>query len=132
MARHALPDIEARARASTSTAGEVAVITGFQGLEPERSRVATLGRGGSDTSAVAIAVAIKADVCDIYTDVDGVYTTDPRIVPQGEAARQGLLRRDAGDGLARLQGAADALRRTGDGLHRMRLRVLSSFVAPER
>ena len=59
---------------------EVAVITGFQGLERERNRIATLGRGGSDTSAVAVAVALKADICDIYTDVDGVYTTDPRIV----------------------------------------------------
>jgi len=62
--------------------GEVAVVTGFQGIEPERRRIATLGRGGSDTSAVAMAVALRADVCDIYTDVDGVYTTDPRIVPQ--------------------------------------------------
>lgn len=61
-------------------AGEIAVVTGFQGIEPNENRVATLGRGGSDTSAVAIAVALKADVCDIYTDVDGVYTTDPRIV----------------------------------------------------
>jgi aspartate kinase len=62
--------------------GEVAVITGFQGIEPDRNRVSTLGRGGSDTSAVAIAVAVRADLCDIYTDVDGVYTTDPRIVPR--------------------------------------------------
>ena len=62
--------------------GEVAVVTGFQGIEPERQRIATLGRGGSDTSAVALAVALKADICDIYTDVDGVYTTDPRIVPK--------------------------------------------------
>ncbi|MEO0672873.1 MAG: aspartate kinase, partial [Pseudomonadota bacterium] len=60
--------------------GEVAVITGFQGIEPERQRIATLGRGGSDTSAVAVAIAVGATVCDIYTDVDGVYTTDPRIV----------------------------------------------------
>ena len=58
------------------------VITGFQGIEPERNRISTLGRGGSDTSAVALAVAVKADLCDIYTDVDGVYTTDPRIVPR--------------------------------------------------
>ena len=61
-------------------AGQVAVIAGFQGLGPE-GRVTTLGRGGSDTTAVAIAAAVKADRCDIYTDVDGVYTTDPRIVP---------------------------------------------------
>ncbi|MFE1598410.1 aspartate kinase [Methylobacterium sp. ID0610] len=62
--------------------GEVAVIAGFQGIHPETGRVTTLGRGGSDTSAVAIAAAIGAERCDIYTDVDGVYTTDPRIVPK--------------------------------------------------
>lgn len=61
-------------------AGLVAVIAGFQGLDPATGRIATLGRGGSDTSAVAIAAAIHADRCDIYTDVDGVYTTDPRVV----------------------------------------------------
>ncbi|HEY0621652.1 aspartate kinase [Sphingomonas sp.] len=61
--------------------GNVAVIPGFQGLA-EDNRVTTLGRGGSDTSAVAVAAAMKADRCDIYTDVDGVYTTDPRIVPR--------------------------------------------------
>lgn len=60
---------------------EVAVIAGFQGIA-ENNRVSTLGRGGSDTSAVAIAAALDADLCDIYTDVDGVYTTDPRIVPK--------------------------------------------------
>lgn len=59
--------------------GQVAVVTGFQGIGPD-NRVTTLGRGGSDTSAVALAAALKADRCDIYTDVDGVYTTDPRIV----------------------------------------------------
>lgn len=61
--------------------GEVAVIPGFQGVTAD-NRVTTLGRGGSDTSAVAMAAAMKADRCDIYTDVDGVYTTDPRIVPR--------------------------------------------------
>src|SRR5437588_2707286 len=59
--------------------GQVAVVAGFQGVGP-RGRITTLGRGGSDTSAVALAAALKADRCDIYTDVDGVYTTDPRIV----------------------------------------------------
>src|SRR5690606_20598469 len=59
--------------------GEIAVLPGFQGIS-EAGRITTLGRGGSDTSAVAVAAAIKADRCDIYTDVDGVYTTDPRIV----------------------------------------------------
>jgi aspartate kinase len=61
---------------------EVAVVAGFQGLHKETGRVTTLGRGGSDTSAVAVAAAIHADRCDIYTDVDGVYTTDPRVVPR--------------------------------------------------
>ncbi len=61
---------------------EVAVVAGFQGLHKATNRVTTLGRGGSDTSAVAIAAAIRADRCDIYTDVDGVYTTDPRVVPR--------------------------------------------------
>jgi len=63
---------------------EVAVIAGFQGINPATNRITTLGRGGSDTSAVAIAAAIKADRCDIYTDVDGVYTTDPRVVPKAK------------------------------------------------
>ncbi|MGB3503699.1 MAG: aspartate kinase [Mesorhizobium sp.] len=61
--------------------GQVAVVAGFQGVGPD-NRIATLGRGGSDTSAVAIAAAVKADRCDIYTDVDGVYTTDPRMEPK--------------------------------------------------
>ncbi|HET6926236.1 MAG TPA: aspartate kinase, partial [Hyphomicrobiaceae bacterium] len=61
--------------------GEVAVIAGFQGIAPG-NRISTLGRGGSDTSAVALAAALSADRCDIYTDVDGVYTTDPRVVPK--------------------------------------------------
>lgn len=61
-------------------AGEIPVVTGFQGITPE-GRITTLGRGGSDTSAVALAAALKAHRCDIYTDVEGVFTTDPRIVP---------------------------------------------------
>ncbi len=68
-------------------AGEVAVIPGFQGLAPD-GRITTLGRGGSDTSAVAVAAALNADRCDIYTDVDGVYTTDPRIVPQARKIKK--------------------------------------------
>lgn len=63
--------------------GQVAVVAGFQGIAPD-NRITTLGRGGSDTSAVAIAAAVKADRCDIYTDVDGVYTTDPRIEPKAK------------------------------------------------
>ena len=73
--------IETDALLASMAAGEVAVIPGFQGRS-EDGRVTTLGRGGSDTSAVAVAAAVKADRCDIYTDVDGVYTTDPRIVPR--------------------------------------------------
>jgi aspartate kinase len=69
----------AEALLASMAAGEIAVIPGFQGVSDD-GRVTTLGRGGSDTSAVAVAAAIKADRCDIYTDVDGVYTTDPRIV----------------------------------------------------
>lgn len=67
--------------------GQVAVIAGFQGIGPDQ-RIATLGRGGSDTSAVAVAAAIGADRCDIYTDVDGVYTTDPRIEPRARRLRK--------------------------------------------
>ena len=65
------------------TRGEVCVIAGFQGLGPD-NRITTLGRGGTDTSAVALAAALNADRCDIYTDVDGVYTTDPRITPKAQ------------------------------------------------
>jgi aspartate kinase len=72
-------EIDSDALLASLAAGEIAVIPGFQGLSAE-GRVTTLGRGGSDTSAVAVAAAIGADRCDIYTDVDGVYTTDPRIV----------------------------------------------------
>nr|WP_170001910.1 aspartate kinase [Pseudopontixanthobacter vadosimaris] len=71
--------IDAASMISAMERGEIAVIPGFQGVS-EEGRVTTLGRGGSDTSAVAVAAALKADRCDIYTDVDGVYTTDPRIV----------------------------------------------------
>ena len=78
-AKARIEDIDADALLASMGAGEVAVIPGFQGVTPG-GRVTTLGRGGSDTSAVAVAAAVKADRCDIYTDVDGVYTTDPRIV----------------------------------------------------
>ena len=62
-------------------AGNVAIVAGFQGVSPDTKDITTLGRGGSDTTAVALAAALKADVCEIYTDVDGVYSADPRIVP---------------------------------------------------
>ena len=78
-AKARIEDIDSEALLASMAAGEIAVIPGFQGLDPA-GRVTTLGRGGSDTSAVAVAAAIGADRCDIYTDVDGVYTTDPRIV----------------------------------------------------
>jgi aspartate kinase len=78
-AKARIQTIESEALLESMAAGEIAVIPGFQGVT-EGGRITTLGRGGSDTSAVAVAAGIKADRCDIYTDVDGVYTTDPRIV----------------------------------------------------
>ena len=110
--------------------GEVAVITGFQGIEPERNRVSTLGRGGSDTSAVAVAAAVKADLCDIYTDVDGVYTADPRIVPKASRLRkvsyeEMLEMASLGSKVLQTRSVELAM------VHRMPVRVLSSFVAPE-
>lgn len=110
--------------------GEVAVITGFQGIEPERNRISTLGRGGSDTSAVAVAVAVKADLCDIYTDVDGVYTADPRLVPRAsrlhKVSYEEMLEM-ASQGSRVLQTRSVELAM----VHGMRLRVLSSFAAPD-
>jgi len=76
-----IDSIDGAALIALMQAGQVPVVAGFQGIGPD-SRVTTLGRGGSDTSAVALAAALRADRCDIYTDVDGVYTTDPRIVPK--------------------------------------------------
>jgi aspartate kinase len=110
--------------------GEVAVITGFQGIEPDRNRISTLGRGGSDTSAVALAVAVKADLCDIYTDVDGVYTTDPRIVPRARrlpkvSYEEMLEMASLGSKVLQTRSVELAM------VHRMRVRVLSSFVAPD-
>ncbi len=75
-----IQDIDAATLSERLAKNQVAVVAGFQGLAPD-NRIATLGRGGSDTSAVALAAAIGAERCDIYTDVDGVYTCDPRIVP---------------------------------------------------
>ncbi|MFP5333029.1 MAG: aspartate kinase [Acidimicrobiia bacterium] len=62
--------------------GKVVIVAGFQGVDPESKEITTLGRGGSDATAVALAAALRADVCEIYTDVDGVYTADPRVVPE--------------------------------------------------
>ena len=79
-ARARILSIDAEPLKAAFAAGEIAVIAGFQGVD-ERGSITTLGRGGSDTTGVAIAAALGADVCEIYTDVDGVYTTDPNIVP---------------------------------------------------
>ncbi len=109
---------------------EVAVIAGFQGIHEATGRITTLGRGGSDTSAVAIAAAIHADRCDIYTDVDGVYTTDPRVVPK---ARR--LDRVAFEEMLELasQGAKVLQVRSVElgMVHNVRVFVRSSFDKPE-
>lgn len=105
--------------------GEVAVIPGFQGVT-DANRITTLGRGGSDTSAVAMAAAMQADRCDIYTDVDGVYTTDPRIVPR---ARK-LARVTYEEMLELASVGAKVLQTRSVGLamkEKVRVRVLSSF-----
>jgi aspartate kinase len=109
---------------------EVAVVSGFQGLFKETGRITTLGRGGSDTSAVAIAAAIRADRCDIYTDVDGVYTTDPRVVPRArrldKVAFEEMLE------LASLGAKVLQVRSVELGMvHNVRIFVRSSFDKPE-
>jgi len=86
-AKARIVEIDTTDMARAMAAGQVPIVPGFQGLSPE-GRVTTLGRGGSDTSAVALAAALKADRCDIYTDVDGVYTTDPRIVEKAQKIDQ--------------------------------------------
>jgi len=125
-----ITDVRADDLAARINGGEVAVVTGFQGLEPESNRVSTLGRGGSDTSAVALAVALKADVCDIYTDVDGVYTTDPRIVSKARrlpkvSYEEMLEMASLGSKVLQTRSVELAM------VHGMRVRVLSSFVTPE-
>ena len=107
------------------TRGQVAVIPGFQGIGPD-NRITTLGRGGSDTSAVALAAAINAHRCDIYTDVDGVYTTDPRIV----AGAQKIDRITYEEMLEMASQGAKVLQTRSVALamrHNVRLQVLSSF-----
>ncbi|MFN7484544.1 MAG: aspartate kinase [Betaproteobacteria bacterium] len=115
---------DTRVRADLA-AGRVVVITGFQGID-EQGNVTTLGRGGSDTSAVAVAAAMKADECLIYTDVDGVYTTDPRIVP--EARRLSTISFEEMLELAS-QGSKVLQIRSVEfaGKYRVPTRVLSSF-----
>jgi aspartate kinase len=109
---------------------EVAVIAGFQGLHKDTNRITTLGRGGTDTSAVAVAVAIRADRCDIYTDVDGVYTTDPRVVPR--ARRLDKIAFEEMLELASLGAKVMQVRSVELGmLHNVRIFVRSSFDRPE-
>ena len=110
--------------------GEVAVITGFQGIYKETGRITTLGRGGSDTSAVAIAAAIAADRCDIYTDVDGVYTTDPRV--ESRARRLERISFEEMLELASLGAKVLQVRSVELGMvHNVRIFVRSSFDKPE-
>jgi aspartate kinase len=108
---------------------EVAVVAGFQGLHAPTGRVTTLGRGGSDTSAVALAAALHADRCDIYTDVDGVYTTDPRIVPKARrldrvSFEEMLEMASLGAKVLQVRSVEVAM------VHKVRLYVRSSFDDP--
>jgi len=115
---------DTRVRADLA-AGKVVIVTGFQGIDPD-GNVTTLGRGGSDTSAVAVAAAMKADECLIYTDVDGVYTTDPRIVP--EARRLSTISFEEMLEMASLGSKVLQIRSVEfAGKYRVPLRVLSSF-----
>ena len=107
------------------SAGQVAVVAGFQGIS-EEGRITTLGRGGSDTSAVALAAALNADRCDIYTDVDGVYTTDPRIMPQARKLdeitfEEMLEMASAGAKVLQTRSVAMGMR------HKVKIQVRSSF-----
>ena len=118
---------DARVRADLN-AGKVVVITGFQGVDPN-GNITTLGRGGSDTSAVAIAAAMKADECLIYTDVDGVYTTDPRVVPEARRMRvvsfeEMLEMASLGSKVLQIRSVEFA------GKYRVPTRVLSSLTDP--
>ncbi|WP_340693122.1 aspartate kinase [Hyphomonas sp.] len=108
--------------------GEIAVVAGFQGVTDD-DRVATLGRGGSDTSAVAVAAALNASVCDIYTDVDGVYTTDPRMVPKAQripkiSYEEMLEMASLGAKVLQTRSVELAMN------HNVPVRVLSSFLKP--
>jgi aspartate kinase len=121
-----IDSMDTEALIAAMASGQVAVIPGFQGMT-DTGRVTTLGRGGSDTSAVAVAAAVKADRCDIYTDVDGVYTTDPRIVPR---ARK-LTKVTYEEMLELASVGAKVLQTRSVGLamkENVRVQVLSSFV----
>ncbi|WP_397395069.1 aspartate kinase [Phenylobacterium sp.] len=126
--RSRIDDIPPEALTASLDAGEIAVIAGFQGVTAS-GRIATLGRGGSDTSAVAIAAAVRAVRCDIYTDVDGVYTTDPRI----ESRARKLARISYEEMLEMASLGAKVLQTRSVELamaQKVPLRVLSSFVEP--
>lgn len=121
-----IEEIDAPALIASMEAGEIAVIPGFQGVTPG-GRVTTLGRGGSDTSAVAVAAALKADRCDIYTDVDGVYTTDPRIVAKARKLKnvtyeEMLELASVGSKVLQTRSVSLAMK------EKVRVQVLSSFV----
>ena len=119
---------EDRVRADLD-AGVVVVVAGFQGTD-SKGNITTLGRGGSDTSAVAIAAALKADECQIYTDVDGVYTTDPRVVP--EARRLDSITFEDMLEMASLGSKVLQIRSVEfAGKYKVKLRVLSSFEGQE-
>ena len=119
---------EASMRADLA-AGTVVIVAGFQGIDAD-GNITTLGRGGSDTSGVALAAALKADECQIYTDVDGVYTTDPRIVP--EARRLDTITFEEMLEMASLGSKVLQIRSVEfAGKYKVRLRVLSSFEDPE-
>ena len=110
-------------------AGRVVIVTGFQGID-EKGNITTLGRGGSDTSAVAMAAALKADECLIFTDVDGVYTTDPRVVP--EARRMRVISFEEMLELASLGSKILQIRSVEfAGKYRVPVRVLSSLTDPD-
>ena len=115
---------DAKMRADLA-AGKVVIVAGFQGVDAD-GNITTLGRGGSDTSAVALAAALKADECQIYTDVDGVYTTDPRVVP--EARRMNTVSFEEMLELASLGSKVLQIRSVEfAGKYKVRLRVLSSL-----
>ena len=125
-AKARIEDIDSDALIESMRGGTIAVIPGFQGIS-EDGRVTTLGRGGSDTSAVAVAAAIEADRCDIYTDVDGVYTTDPRIVAR--ARKQKAVTYEEMLELASVGAKVLQTRSVGLAMKEgVRVQVLSSFV----
>ncbi|MEZ5774967.1 MAG: aspartate kinase [Hyphomicrobiaceae bacterium] len=124
-----MQDIPAAELLQRMERGQVAVVTGFQGIGPD-NRITTLGRGGSDTSAVAVAAALGADLCDIYTDVDGVYTTDPRMVPKARrldriSYEEMLEMASLGAKVLQIRSVELAM------VQGVRLRVRSSFAAPD-